>query len=220
MNICNNCKIIIDSNSCPLCHCATKQTDIKTKELTGYPKVRNKFNFRSMFLKFYLGLAILASIILLTVDYHIFSTLSWSIIALSSIILGYIVIRTFFVSLFSTFSKLTICNISSVIYLCFLDYHLGFEKWSINYVYPSSFLLESFLILLFMIIYHREFQRFISIQFFTFIGSLISLTFETDFVLSITSIGVSGILFIVTLILGGIRSHGELSRRLHFRGEN
>lgn len=220
MKTCKNCKILIDSDSCPLCHCATTNTDIDFKPLTGYPKVKNRVNFKSMFLKLYLSLTVLAAIILLTVDYHIFSSFSWSIIALSSIILGYVVMRTFFISIYSTFSKLTICNLASIIYLCFLDYHLGFERWSITYVYPSAFLLESFIILLFMIIYHRDFQRFISIEFVTFIGSLTSLTFETDFILSITSIGVSGILFIATLIFGGIRSHGEIARRFHFRGEN
>ena len=86
---CNNCGVDVDSEVCPLCHSATKKIN-DDNDLTGYPSVKAKISKRSIARKMYLVLALLVSFILIAVDLHFTNTLSWSVVGLASILLGYI----------------------------------------------------------------------------------------------------------------------------------
>lgn len=222
MKICKKCNVYLEEDVCPLCkNTSSPIKDIKLKSaLVGYPLIKKNLSIKSVFLKFYLTIAIISSIILLTLDYHIFSSFSWSLIGLSSIILGYIILRTCLYNLYSTFTKITLSLFSIYVFTCFLDYNLGFEKWSLIYLFPSAILLEEFIIVIFMIIYRNNFQHFIISQLVCLIFSFLSFSIGSNFILSIICISVCSLLFFATLIVGGFRAHDEVSRRFHITSSN
>lgn len=212
---CNNCNLDVDSRICPLCHNSASRVEGEG-EASGFPFVKSKISKRSIILKLYFALQILFSIILLMIDYHFTNSLSWSIIGLSSIFLGYLILKIFFNDLNSFFAKFSKTLLSILLYLIFLDLVLlGGIGWSLNFIFPSFILLENFLLLLFMLINRNSYQRYLIMQIVCILLSFVSYSLSNSFVLSIFALGISSGIFVFTLLLGGFKSHSEMKRRFH-----
>ncbi len=216
---CNNCNVDVDDKICPLCHSATAKVDEEYK-YTGYPFVKAKMNKIVLAKKMFLALEALCAFILLLVNYRISHTLSWSIVGLASISLGYIVMLIFFNSLVSVFSKISKSAFVLFVYLAFLDYFLKINTgWSIYYVMPILIIGETIMNFFFTVINHKNFQNYMIAQIVTIILAFISLSLGASFILAIIALVLSAVLFASTLFFGGFKGIAEMRRRFHINPE-
>lgn len=216
---CNKCKVDVDDKVCPLCHNATEQIQ-KENDLVGYPFVKIRMSKRALASKMYLAIQAICTFILLAVDYHFSNTLYWSVVGIVSIFLGYIIMQIFFNSLPSVFAKISKSVCAFSLYLFFLDYFLKTDSgWSIEYVMPILIIGETVLTFFFTTINHKNFQNYMIAQIVTIILAIISFFIGSNFYLALTSIVLSVLLFVCTLLFGGLKGTSEIRRRFHINPE-
>jgi RNA polymerase subunit RPABC4/transcription elongation factor Spt4 len=217
---CKNCGVDVDSEVCPLCHSATKKENDEGI-LTGYPSVKAKVSKRGIAKKMYLVLALLISFILLAVDLHFSSNLSWSVVCLATIFLGYIIIMHIFLnSLPSVFAKISKSMGALFLYLLFLDWFLKVNSgWSIFYAMPILLIIETVINFFFTVINHKNFQNYMIAQLLTTILGIVSFSIGSNFYLSLIAIVLSLLLFLSTLLFGGLKGTSEIKRRFHINPE-
>jgi hypothetical protein len=216
---CNNCDVDVDYKVCPLCHSATKKTDIEN-DLTGYPFVKIKMSKRAIASKMYLAIEAICTFILFAIDYHFFQTLTWSVVGFFSIFLGYIIMQIFFNSLPTVFAKISKSLLAATIYLFFLDCFLNINRgWSIEYVMPVFLIGETVMNFFFTVINHRSFQNYMIAQLVTIILAAFAFSIGANFYLSLIAIVLSVLLFASTLLFGGFKGVSEIKRRFHINPE-
>lgn len=216
---CNNCNLDVDDKICPLCHSATASVESK-EDITGYPFVKAKMNKKGLAKKIYLSLEALCAFILLLINYRLSHTLSWSIVGLASISLGYIIMLIFFNSLVSVFSKISKSACAIFLYLVFIDYFLKIDTgWSITYVFPILLIVETIMNFFFTVINHKNFQNYMIAQIVTIVLAFISFSVGSDFILVIVALSLSVLLFVSTLFFGGFKGIAEMRRRFHINPE-
>lgn len=216
---CNNCNVDVDDKVCPLCHSATKKIE-KENDLTGYPFVKIKMSKKGIASKMYLAIEAICTFILLAVDYHFSQTLSWSVVGFLSIFLGYIIMQIFFNSLTTVFAKISKSLFALIIYLFILDYFLNINRgWSIEYVMPILLIGETVMNFFFTVINHKNFQNYMIAQIVTILLASFSFSIGSNFYLSLIAIVLSVLLFVCTLLFGGLKGVSEIKRRFHINPE-
>ncbi|MBK5200333.1 MAG: hypothetical protein JJE21_02245 [Spirochaetaceae bacterium] len=216
---CNNCKVAVDDKICPLCHSTTEPIECKN-DITGYPFVKVKMNKKGLAKKMYLALEALCAFILLLINYRFSHTLSWSIVGLASISLGYIIMLIFFNSLVSSFSKISKSGCAIFVYLVFIDYFFKINTgWSVYYVLPILIIGETVMNFFFTVINHRNFQNYMIAQIVTIILAFLSISVGSNFLLTIIALFLSVLLFASTLFFGGFKGIAEMRRRFHINPE-
>jgi hypothetical protein len=101
-----------------------------------------------------------------------------------------------------------------------IDFFVGYDGWSVNYVLPSGILLIDVGILALMVINRKNWQSYLMLQIFMVICSGVAVVMNafqiiTEPIVSIIALNVSVILLLGTVIVGGRRSRVELKRRFH-----
>lgn len=216
---CNNCNVDVDDKVCPLCHSATKEIE-KEDDLTGYPFVKVKMNRKGIASKMYLAIEAICTFILMAIDYHFSNTLSWSIVGILSIFLGYLIMVIFFNSLPTVFAKISKSVFVVFVYLLILDYFLKTNRgWSIEYVMPILIIGETVLNFFFTVINHKNFQNYMIAQIVTIILASFAFSIGSNFYLSLIAIVLSVLLFVSTLLFGGLKGISEIRRRFHINPE-
>jgi hypothetical protein len=209
----------VDDKVCPLCHSATKKIE-KENDLTGYPFVKIKMSKKGIASKMYLAIEAICTFILLAVDYHFSQTLSWSVVGFLSIFLGYIIMQIFFNSLTTVFAKISKSLFALIIYLFILDYFLNINRgWSIEYVMPILLIGETVMNFFFTVINHKNFQNYMIAQIVTILLASFSFSIGSNFYLSLIAIVLSVLLFVCTLLFGGLKGVSEIKRRFHINPE-
>lgn len=216
---CNNCNVDVDDKVCPLCHSANIKTE-KENNLTGYPFVKIKMSKRGIASKMYLAIEAICTFILLAVDYHFSQTLSWSVVGFLTIFLGYIIMQVFFNSLPTVFAKISKSLFALIIYLFLLDYFLDIQRgWSIEYVMPILIISETVMNFFFTVINHKNFQNYMIAQIITIILASFAFSIGSNFYLSLVAIVLSVLLFVCTILFGGLKGVSEIKRRFHINPE-
>ena len=111
-------------------------------------------------------------------------------------------------------------TVIAVIMLVAIDFFVGYDGWSVNYVLPSGILLIDAGILVLMVINRKNWQSYLMLQIFMVICSSVAVVMNvfqiiTEPIVSIIALNVSVILLLGTVIVGGRRSRVELKRRFH-----
>ena len=101
-----------------------------------------------------------------------------------------------------------------------VDFSVGYNGWSVNYVFPSGILLIDVGIVVCMFINRKNWQSYLMVQIFMVLCSAVTILLSlvqiiTDSMLSVIALNVSVILLLGTLIIGGRRARVELKRRFH-----
>lgn len=212
-----NVEILDETERCPLCQSVLE----KTSEMESmYPDIRIKAKKWVLFAKIYFFLMIAIEIILFNVSF--LANKSSIIFILPGLILlyGYVIIRYAIVGKSNYRAKVTVLTSIAVIVLMAIDFFAGYHGWSVNYVLPAGILFIDFVILLLMIINHRNWQSYMMLQLMMIVCSIITLILFltgviTDPIVSIIAFNVSLLLFLGTLIIGDRRARTELKRRFH-----
>lgn len=216
---CNNCNVDVDDQVCPLCHSATKEIEIEN-DLTGFPLVKAKTSKRAIASKMYLAIQAICTFILMVIDYHFSKTLSWSLIGIISIFLGYLIMQIFFNSLPTVFAKISKSVFVVFLYLVFIDYFININRgWSIVYIMPILIIGETIMNFFFTVINHKNFPNYMIAQLVTIILAIIAFSIGANFYFALVAISLSVLLFVCTLLFGGLRGVSEIRRRFHINPE-
>lgn len=219
MSRCSQCKIEVldETERCPLCNTVLEQT---AEMENMYPDIRIRSRKLVMFSRIYLFLAIVFELI--TVDVCMFLEVqSWIFIISGLVILfGYIVLRYAILGTSGYMAKTVVLTIIAVLMFVAIDFSVGYNGWSVNYVFPSGILLIDATTIVLMIINRKNWQSYLMLQIFMVLCSAAAVILSlfgiiTNPVVSVTALNASLILLLGTVIIGGRRARVELKRRFH-----
>lgn len=219
MSKCRQCNIEVldEAAHCPLCQSALEYT-IELENM--YPDIRVRTRKLVMFSRIYLFLAIAVEIVLINVSL----VFDWSSIVylISGMVFfyGYMVIRYAILGKSGYIAKTVVLTALALAMLVAVDFFVGYNGWSVNYVLPSGILLIDVGILVLMIINRKNWQSYMMLEIFMVLCSgavLLLYVFGavTSPAVSVVAFNVSLILFLGTVIIGGRRARVELKRRFH-----
>lgn len=219
MSRCRQCKIEVldETERCPLCGTVLEPT-IEVENM--YPDIRIKSRKLVFISRLYLFLAVAIEIVL--VDVCAFSEVQSWVYIISGLVLlfGYIVLRYAILGTSGYIAKTIVLTIIAIIMLVAVDFIVGYNGWSVNYVFPSGILLIDVGILVLMVINRKNWQSYLMLQIFMVICSAVAIILSlvqiiTDPIVSVAALNLSLILLLGTVIIGGRRARVELKRRFH-----
>lgn len=222
MRKCNFCNLKIKdmTSSCPLCGGVLEGTDVG--EMT-YPNVFKRTKAINIIFRVLLFLSIVSVIICVQVNYHTDFSFKWSLIVAMSLLFALWLIYLFTKEgagyRLRTFGGV----MAGVILVVFIDYLCGFNRWSINYVFPATIITVDAVLLLLMLINRRNFQSYTLLIGGLFLISLIPpILYLRGIVTDYRVAHLAAIIVFITLlgvvILGGSRVKQELKRRFYIGG--
>ncbi|MCI9385031.1 MAG: zinc ribbon domain-containing protein [Lachnospiraceae bacterium] len=219
MSKCRQCNIEVldETERCPLCNTVLDETE----EMENmYPDIRVKTRKLVFFSRVYLFLAVVIEIILINIC--MLTEVQSLVYIISGLVLlfGYIVIKYAILGTSGYIAKTVVLTVIAVIMLVAIDFFVGYDGWSVNYVLPSGILLIDVGILALMVINRKNWQSYLMLQIFMVICSGVAVVMNafqiiTEPIVSIIALNVSVILLLGTVIVGGRRSRVELKRRFH-----
>ena len=219
MSKCRQCNIEVldETERCPLCNTVLDETE----EMENmYPDIRVKTRKLVFFSRVYLFLAVVIEIILINIC--MLTEVQSLVYIISGLVLlfGYIVIKYAILGTSGYIAKTVVLTVIAVIMLVAIDFFVGYDGWSVNYVLPSGILLIDVGILALMVINRKNWQSYLMLQIFMVLCSIVAIILNvvhivTDPIVSIVALNVSVILLLGTVIIGGRRARVELKRRFH-----
>ncbi len=219
MSECKSCRVIIrdPGEYCPLCRAGLARTE--GGEMT-YPdisarKKKSSFILRLLLFLWVAAVAVCAMINLQTPHSH-----WWFLIVAGA---GFYPVLIFY-HIFAEkgyLHRIFVCVIVAVLEIILVDAVFGFRGWSVDYVLPGALLFVDVVLLVLMIVNHRNWQSYLISQLFLIFLSLFSLLLillrvVAHPVLSEIAILFTVLLFLGTFIIGGGTARMELKRRFHF----
>ncbi|MDE7272875.1 MAG: zinc ribbon domain-containing protein [Lachnospiraceae bacterium] len=219
MSRCRQCKIEVldEAERCPLCGTVLEPT-MEVENM--YPDIRVKSRKLVFISRLYLFMAVVIEIVLM--DVCALSEVQSLVCIISGLVLlfGYIVLRYAILGTSGYIAKTVVLTIIAVIMLVAIDFTVGYNGWSVNYVFPSGILLIDVGILTLMIINRKNWQSYLMLQIFMVICSAVAIILSlvqiiTDPIVSVIALNLSLILLLGTVIIGGRRARVELKRRFH-----
>lgn len=219
MSRCRQCNIEVldETQRCPLCNTVL---DLSVELENMYPDIRFRTKKFMLFSRIYLFLAVVTEIVLINIC--MYSQMQSLVYIISGLVLfyGYIVLRYAIIGKSGYIAKTIVLTITAVILLVAVDFTVGYNGWSVNYVLPSGILLIDAGILAAMVINRKNWQSYIMLQIFMVLCSIATqilyfMDIVTDPVMTSIALNTSFILFLGTVIIGGRRARVELQRRFH-----
>ena len=203
MPYCNNCKLEIKANKCPLCF-----SELENKNNTyfeeylsydWYYKKIKKVNAK----KIVSLVAVSAIIIIMLVNISTSSKYNWAMISAVSVASAYFTYICFTASIFYLKQKLLIEFFILLPLVIIIDIFSGFYKWSFNYVMPFLSLGLNISMLIIGIIDHKYFNEYVSYIISAAFISILMIVLPLFNFLYWTSLAAfgSGIIVILTMII-------------------
>ena len=137
MSKCRQCNIEVldETERCPLCNTVLDETE----EMENmYPDIRVKTRKLVFFSRVYLFLAVVIEIILINIC--MLTEVQSLVYIISGLVLlfGYIVIKYAILGTSGYIAKTVVLTVIAVIMLVAIDFFVGYDGWSVNYVLPSE----------------------------------------------------------------------------------
>lgn len=223
MKKCNFCNVKIKDNTdhCPLCGGVLEGDN---PGFSTYPNVLKKEKAISFIFRLTLFLSIIASIVCIAVNISTGVSVAWSVIVSLSFL--YVLLILYLFVRENAGYRVRVFGIAAagVGLVVAIDCILGFNRWSVNYVVPSAILLMSFTFLLLMLINRRNWQSYLIIHILILIISIVPIILYLLDIITVPYVAQAafGVSFVITLgiiILGGPRVKSELYRRFHIFGK-
>lgn len=221
MSKCKQCnvEIVDESLVCPLCNSVLEQQDGSEDK---YPDIRFKTRRMMLIVRIYLFVTILTSVLVAGINYATYQGSLWSLIVIAALFYLYLTLRFAVMADTGYKAKIIVLTIVAIGLVILIDFVLGYDGWSVNYVIPGAILLVDAGIVLLMMINWRNWQSYLLFQIFMIGCSTIPLILimagiVTQQMLSLIAFGCSVFLFLGTVIIGDRRARVELKRRFHVR---
>lgn len=219
MSKCRNCGINVLDNTdrCPLCN---QVLDENREGVDKYPNLVDASKKLRLACNIILFISIVLGCLLMYIDYITGDHMLWSLIV--ALLLFYLnTIMQITVAGKSGYQFKTVCTTAFGILMLFgIDYLTGNHGWALTYVLPSAIILVDVVILILMMVNHRNWQSYMMIQLIMILISLVPVVLLLTEIISnlyiVTSANmVSVFLFLGTVIIGDQRARDELKRRFH-----
>lgn len=221
MSKCRNCNIEVldETERCPLCGSVLEHT-VEVENM--YPKVRIRARKLTLISNIYLFCAILLEVLCLAINVEQHPDVWWSLIVGLVLLYGYLLLRFAILGKSGYKGKTVILTAIAILVMVGIDWAVGYQGWSVNFVLPSGIMLIDIGILVCMIINRRNWQSYMMWQIFMMICSIVLLILCVLGVITVpvpswVALGFSVFLFLGTLIIGDRRARVELKRRFHIR---
>ena len=165
-------------------------------------------------------IAVVVSLLAAYVNFEYAKRPLWSVVVIYAVFFIFFTFCRFINERYQVFTKISLTVFWGLIYTVVIDAVFGFTRWSINYVLPGAIFLIDVVLIILMIVDHRNFQSYMVFEIVMIVVGLIPIILMlTDVVTSDAVCQAaflsSVILFLGTLILGGRAAWTELQRRFH-----
>ena len=133
MSKCSKCNVELNtiSDICPLCN-----SEIKNKDESIYPVIKNNLTKKLLMKKIFFINCLVCMIVLL-INYLCTPKIKWSLFVVIQLIGMYFVFSKVLRGRNKILRLIFMLNFMICIISIFWDYYVGFNGWSINYVFPS-----------------------------------------------------------------------------------
>lgn len=221
MSKCKQCQIEVldETQVCPLCRCVLEYDDDNENM---YPEIVKKERKIKLALRIYVFAAIVCEVLLIYMNYRSFDGVWWCAIPGAGLLYIYLGMKSLLEYEYGYRSKAFSMIVLGLLYVILIDYVLGFERWSLNYVFPAVIIGLNAAIFVLMIVNLRNWQSYIMLEMLTIVLALFSIVMWklhliTDPRVGELSLAIAAFSFLGTVIIGGGRAITELRRRFHIR---
>ncbi len=184
-----------------------------------YPKMINVKSSRKT-VKIFIAVSVLVSILLYIINKLTSPNSHWAALSIACIIYIWVTVLYAINKNVNIAAHVLLQTVAISTLLVYIDYILGFEKWSLNIAIPIIIMTANIIMLILTIISRKKYIRYAIFQLILCIISLtpvilISERLVEDKTLGIISVGISVVNFVLCLILckGAIKE--ELKRKFH-----
>lgn len=218
---CDNCgiEILDETEYCPLCRSILVHT-VEVENM--YPDVRFILKRLLILSRIYLFCAILAEVVLFTINYYTESTIWWSALTGMGLLSVYIIMRYAILGKAGYQKKIMLLAAFSVLIAVGVDNILGYRGWSVNYVLPAGIVIVDTIIFVLLFVNHRKWYSYIMWQLAMILLSFLPILLyfagiEDNHIISVLPMAASVALFLGTMMIGDRGARQELKRRFHLK---
>ncbi len=184
-----------------------------------YPKKINAKKGKIV-IKIMLLISLIIAILLYTINKIVTPTSHWAALSIACIIYIWVTVLYALNKNVNVAAHVLVQTIAISALLVYIDYILGFEKWSLNIAIPIILMTSNMIMLLLTIISRKKYIRYVIFQLMLCLISftpviLISERLVEDKTLGIIAVGISIANFIICLILCKTDIIEELKRKFH-----
>lgn len=222
MNKCNHCNVIILDRTeyCPLCHNVLERTSKDDFGKSSYPNIYSVLRRSSLVKRILAFLWVALTFLNVYINYRYFHDYWWSVLVSAGLLAAIAIVSVMMNSDSTLLARIFVPIICGLSMSVIVDVVFGFQRWSLNYVFPGVIIGCDVTFLVLMIIFNTRFQEYLVYQIIMILVGiiplvLIGLKLITDPLLSEISFITSILLFIGTLIIGGYSARVEMKRRFH-----
>ena len=216
---CHNCNIeILDASPfCPLC-----KTVLPADEtlVNMYPDDRMRIRKFHLLSRIYLFSIIIIETVLVLLNIAMETEIWWCIITALGLLYSYLVIKYAIIGKSGHRSKAFVLVLLGVLSAIAIDFVLGYQGWSVDFVLPSGILVMDIMLVIFIFINRRCWHSYIMWLFWMQIISIVPITLfasnlEKHWYISFMPAVVTAVILLGVFIIGGRRSTEEVRRRFH-----
>lgn len=223
MSRCHRCNVeILDETIvCPLCHGVLEREDdgeIEHSRSLMYPDITQYTKKLEFIFKIIAFSAMLVEILLIVINYLTYNGVKWS--AICGLGLAYICFVAYYAYQRNSGhrAKVLVLFLLAMPMFFVMDYVLGYEGWSLDYASPIMIMVIDIVIIVLMLVNVRNWQNYIMMQivmlFVCIVGMVLVMMDVIGWpVLMIIATGVTGIIFVGTIVFGDKKAMVELFRQ-------
>ena len=219
MSRCNYCglEILDEAEQCTLCNGIMEHTEGGAQT---YPDVVSGVKKVNFVFRLFFFLSIVASCLCIVLNLYFTPGLTWGWIV--SVALAYGLWLWYIILKDNAGYRIRILSgvAGAVIMIILIDALLGFEGWSVSYVFPGGIVLIDLALAILMLVNRRNWQSYLILQAAMIVVGivplvLIHLGIVTHPVLSDVAFLITVFMFLGSMILGGRTARNEMKRRFH-----
>ncbi len=218
---CDRCGVIVmdRTESCPLCHMVLSKEEEEGRGM-NYPEISAKVRKFTFFMRVLLFLCVVASMTCIVINFQTNRSIWWSAIVTGSVFYLYQILYIMTSKKMGYLARINYTVIMTVALQIVIDVATGFHRWSVNFSLPAAIFVCNVVVIILMIVNHRNWQSYMIYQLVTIVLALIpfilmKMGIVTKPIVSEIAVLSSISVFLGTLIIGGGAARAELGRRFH-----
>ena len=174
----------------------------------------------NVLIKILLSISLIVAIILTIINKLTTPEVHWAALTNSGIIYGWITVRYAINKRTNIAGHVMIQAIAISILTTYIDYNLGFKRWSLEISIPIIIMIANVTMLVLTIVSHKKYMRYAVYQLIICIFSLLPIfliqkELIDNYILSYVAIGISGVNFILTILLSAGDVKETIIRKFH-----
>lgn len=213
-------RVVDNTNLCPLCHSVLTDFDGNQSE-NMYPVSDLTVRGYNILTRILIFASIVGGITSVIMNYITYNGIMWSVLTVAAILYFWAVIIHSFKHHANIAAKILVQAVCASIMLVIIDFVIGYDGWSVNYVVPNLFSLANLAVLIIIIVNHLDWHNYVMYQIgIALLGFIPIVLFFFGVIdkplIAIISFIISFLSLLGTYIFGEKTVKSELKRRFHF----